>query len=333
MASGSEAKAGHAFVPIYEAIYKADGVVRIEDLDWPDYDPERPYTLPEFLGEIGLRMSDVKRESAQTDSGLQVYGNDFERAEPSKIESNIYWPNYSYLTKSKRPVRYVVNPKEKYCDLEPEKADPKDPDQYPGLQDAYTGVAVNEEFKQFIIYSPADMTNSIANIVERPNDKHNVEEATVLGYVAASYVHVDNHQMLEDIDLELIEQKHKLHAVLNNVFTEARHEKKRAVSLDEYRVSALSAIQDMARISYRLARLGTTSTRGAMNAVASNVHRSENPASWLGLYTSMAMNYNDAVRGKINQAIHGLGDEIHYLSEFMIQDIDREFTDKKTKNK
>lgn len=77
---------------VADSLYDDNGVVIVQKLNWPNFDPERPVTMGEYLAEIGERMADEPRETGVEDGALGVYRADFERANPKKPQTRAVFP-------------------------------------------------------------------------------------------------------------------------------------------------------------------------------------------------------------------------------------------------
>lgn len=301
--------------PLTEVIYAARGVVRLEDLDWPNFDPERVTTMAEYIGEIGTRMADTPRESSTSDSALHAYGRDFERAEPSNLESGLY---FTATDTRKRPKKAVVRVSEWYCDL--------DRRIYTGIMPFSTGITVSPELYEAFVQNAPFFSNKIANKTEKANDENPViEQVEDLAGESVLYALINKHLLLEAYDQELLARRSQLAAVRKSLDLPAQP--KRIRNLEPYRLAAVTSIQAMARVACRGLRYGTNETQSTLNAIASNIHRSPDAADHLRAYSRMTMRYNDAVRGRINQSIHGIMGEIGLHAVHAINNIDREYED------
>ena len=298
---------------IADKIYAADSLVRIEDLEWPTFDPERASTMPAYLGEIGVRMADRPRESTTTDSALGVYGADFLKAEPRRLIPGLY----EHFKKGRRGrVRKpFIRPMTWHTDLSVDKN--------PGLQPFSAAVAVDEELYNLIIHSPAGQSDRIANRTEKANGNGNVEGSEDLGGESAFYPLADRHLELEEIMNLLKADRTDLVAVRRSVLAP---QPKRIANLEIYRTGALADIQKMVRVACKGLGYGTNDTKNTLVAVASNIHRSELKAKWLADYALMGIYYNDAVSGKIDQTIHGILEEMPQWVPHLINNVDREYT-------
>lgn len=302
---------------IAEVLYANRGVVRLEDLEWPVFDPEQALTMPEYIGQLGVRMADQPRENTTTDSALHLYGRDFHQAEPRNLRHGLYFPRGKAW---RRPEKLVANVSMWYCDLSP--------GEYPGMVPFSTGVAVSENLYEEIVMNAPYYANKIANRTERKNlADPNIEAVEDLGGESVFYALAQKHEVLEARDQELLTERAALAAVNRSVI---QPEARRIVNLEPFRLLATMAIQDMVRVACRGLSYGTNQTQNTLNAVTSNIYRSPEGARWLGVYTSMAMDYNDAVRGKINQSIHGIFREMAHWREHLINNIDREYSDERS---
>lgn len=297
--------------PPAERLYMTGGVVRIEDLEWPVFDPEQPTTMAAYVGEIGIRMAGVPRESIAQDSALKLYRDDFRQAEPANLSQGLYFPEM------RKPKKSVVTIRGGYCDI--------DPDEAPGIVPVTTGVAVPEDIYEELVRSAPHFANQVDNRTQRAHSGERIVEAKAdLGGESAVYALAAKHQLLEEREQNLLQVNSILRGVHMSVHRQSVH---RILHLEEYRLAALSAIQEMARVACKVLGYGTTRTQTTLNAVASNIHRSSDRARWLRAYTTMAINYNEAVQGKVNQSIYACIEQIGEHREQLISSIDREYGD------
>ena len=301
---------------IPEILYAGHGVVRLEDLEGPDFDPERAITMAEYLGEIGLRIAARPRETSVRDKALGLYRQDFQKAQPHNLTPGLYFPSGDYRERPKELVVVITG-----GEVELNRRD------FPGIQSPSTGVAVSQEIYKEKLKNPSYYAIQIANNVElaHKNDL-NIEGAEDLGGEAAIYGLFHRHELLDARDAQLLEQRSILAAVYKSV---TEPEPKRIRNLEDFRLPAMVAIQDMVRIACKGLNFGTTQTRPTLNAVVSNIHRSDKPGEWLARYSHMAMMYNDAVREKVNESIHCIVTEIGQQAEHAIHNIDRVYVDRK----
>ncbi len=301
---------------IPDVLYAGHGVVRLEDLEGPKFDPERAITMAEYLGEIGLRIATTPRETSARDRALGLYRQDFQRAEPHSLTPGLYFPIGDYREHPKKLVVVITG-----GETELDRRD------YPGIQPPSTGVAVSQEIYKEKLKNPAYYAIQIANNVElaHKNDL-NVEGAEDLGGEAAIYGLFHRHELLDARDAQLLEQRSILAAVYKSV---TEPDPKRIQNLEAFRLPAMVAIQDMVRIACKGLNYGTTQIRPTLNAVVSNINRSDKPGEWLARYSHMAIRYNDAVREKVNESIHGIVTEIGQQAEHAIHNIDRVYVDRK----
>lgn len=300
--------------PALERLNAARGVVYVDDLEWPIFDLERATTLAEYAGEIGLTVADVPRDNSVTDRALQIFRNDFVQAEPPNLKKGLYYPPEG---RRSRPRKSVVTVSGGYCDLDRSK--------WPGVVPVGTGVGVSEEVYEEIVRHAAFFANQIDNRTQRAREAEPIVEAKAdLGGESAVYALAEKHGILEARDQQLLRQRSILRAVHKNV---TRRQSRRIRNLEPYRLEALIAIQEMVRIACRGLGYGTNRTQATLNAVASNTHRSPVAARWWAAYTDMAIRYNDAVRGKVNQSIHACIEEIGSHRENLINNIDRAYAD------
>jgi hypothetical protein len=302
-------------LPLTEVVYAARGVVRLEDLTWSNFDPERVTTMAEYIGEIGTRMADEPRESTTKDSALHVFGRDFDRAEPSNLRKGLYFPRTDTW---KDPKKAVVRVSEWYCDL--------DRHVFNGIVPFSTGIAVSPELYEAFVQNAPYFSNKVTNTTEKANDQDPViEQVEDLAGESALYALINKHLLLEDYDRDLLSERSVLTAVKRSLDLPAQP--RRIKNLETYRLAAVTSIQAMARIACKGLGFGTNQTQSTLNAIASNIHRSPDGVSHLRSYSRMAIGYNDAVRGRINQSIHGIGREIERHAVHAINNIDREYED------
>jgi len=289
---------------VADKLYVNNGVVRVEDLDWPNFDPERPVTMEEYLHDIGARMAEDPRESLVTDGPLHLYGRDFEKASVDELTRGLYFPP---RLRGERPRKMVIDVTGR-ATLDQRK--------YPGVKREPERVAVSERIDRRIVGSAAHFIDRIAATTEGANlDNSNVEDRVNLGAESVFYGLSERQLILEALDRELLNQRHRLVAVKRSV-NEGINDKKRIKNLEEFRLPATQAIQEMVRVSCRVKGYGTNDTQNTLNAVASNMHRSgKSLPGMVTMYTRLAIGYNDAVRGKINQSLNGITEELcHYVS-------------------
>lgn len=305
---------------IVDTLYATGGVIRTEDLDWPNFDPERVATMSQYLAEIGIRMDEKPRESSATDSALGLYRRDFEQAAPQNLLRGLYFP--SRLLLGQRPRKGVVRISGGHPGINRH--------QFPGAQAISTGVAVTEEVFEEIVQNAPCYSNKIANRTERanldePETDPVIEELEDLGGESALYAITQKHELLEARDQVLLAERSPLLAVNRSVIRP--NQGRRIQNLDSYRLAVSIAVRDMARIACKQLGYGQNQTQKTLNAIASNMTRSRNRADYVAAYTYMAGRHNDAVRDKVVQSIHGLMAEIGVQAQYAIHNIDREYTD------
>lgn len=297
--------------PPAERLRETGGIVRLEDLEWPAFDPEQATTMAAYAGEIGMRMAEAPRESAVQDSALKLYRDDFRQAEPANLSQGLYFPDM------RRPRKSVVTINGGYCDIDPYDA--------PGIVPVTTGVAVTEDIYEELVRSAPHFANQVDNRTQRAHSGERIVEAKAdLGGESAVYALVDKHEKLEKREENLIAINSILRGVYLSVHRQSVH---RIFHLEEYRLAAEAAIQEMARVACKVLGYGTTRTQTTLNAVASNIHRSPYRAQWLKTYATMAINYNEAIQGKVNQSIHACIEQIGEHREQLINNLDREYAD------
>jgi hypothetical protein len=303
---------------LIDTIYAADGVVRLEDLDWPNFDPERALTMSQYLGEIGARLADSPRENPNKDSALHVFRDDFTHAKPDNLRRGLWGSR-----RNQRPGKTVLRVRGPNPDL--------DMSIYTGVVPLTTGVAVSEDLYSDVIGSPEFYTSNIANRTERSNrEALSIEEGEDLGGESAVYAMSEAHQLLEWYDQTLVQQRSELVAVYRNLVTQ---EPRRIKNLESYRLGMNMAVQEMARIACKNLYYGTNSTQNTLLAIVSNVYRSPERDQHLLPLLVMAIGYNDAVRGKLNTGIQAVFGEIDKYKEALFNNIDREYEDKPKKRK
>lgn len=291
----------------------AGGIVHVADLEAPLFDQERILTLVTYVGEIGMTIAEVPRDSSVTDKPLELFRNDFLQAEPANLNKGLYFSP----SNSQWPRKSVVRVSGGHCDL--------DRRAYPGVLPAHIGVSVSEVVYEEIVKNAPYFANQIDNKTQKANGHEPVIEARAdLAGESVVYALSDKHQILEARDQALLKERTTLKAVQRSIAGESSH---RIRSLEPYRLDALIAIQEVARIACKSLGYGTNQTRSTLNAIASNTHRSPEAAKWWKEYTQMAMNYNDAVRGKVNQSIYACIDQIGAHRHQLISNIDREYED------
>jgi hypothetical protein len=301
--------------PLTDVVYIANHPRRLADLVSPEFDPEQVFTMAEYLGEIGTRMAIAPREDSTDDRALNVHGKDFARAALSNIADGLYWTD-----NRSRPKKLVVKVTEWYCDL--------DTSIYRGVVPFSTDVTVTEELYEAIVGNPAWFSHKIANRTEKANPGPVIEKNEDLGGESALYGLADKHPLLEVYDKELLEERHQLVAVSRSLNPDLAISPRRVKNLEAYRLAAITAIHTMVRLAGKVRGYGTNETQDTWNAVFSETHRSREAPRNFKAYTDMAIDYNDAVRGKINQSIHGIGNEIAIHAPFAINNIDRVYKDK-----
>jgi hypothetical protein len=300
--------------PLTDVVYMDGDAVQLETLVSPEFDPEQVLTMTDYLIQIGTRMTIAPREDSTEDSALNVHRKDFTRAAPAHVAEGLYWTG-----NRERPEKLVVKVREWYCDL--------DRSIYRGIVPFSTDVTVSEELFEAIVGSPPWFSNKIANRTEKANENPVVEKAEDLGGESALYALAAKHLLLEEYDVQLLDERRQLVAVRNNLNPSLPINPKRVKNLESYRLAAITAIQTMVRLSGKVRGYGTNEAQDTWNAVFSETHRSrEAPRNFI-TYAGMAINYNDAVRGKINQSIHGIGREVAVQAPFAIHNIDRVYTD------
>jgi hypothetical protein len=298
-------------------VYIANRPRRLADLISPEFDPEQVFTMTEYLGEIGTRMAIAPREDSTDDRALNVHGKDFARAALSHIAEGLYWTG-----NRPRPEKLVVKVREWYSDL--------DTSVYRGTVPFSTDVTVTEELYEAIVGNPAWFSNKIANRTEKANQGPVIEKNEDLGGESALYGLAEKHALLEDYDEVLLKERRQLVAVSRSLNPALAISPKRVKNLEAYRLAAITAIHTMVRLAGKVRGYGTNEMQDTWNAVFSETHRSPEAPRNFKAYTDMAINYNDAVRGKINQSIHGVGKEIAVQAPFAINNIDRVYKDKDT---
>lgn len=302
--------------PIADLLYDAEGVVRLEDLDWPTFDSERVTTMPEYLGEIGLRMDERPRESSVKDSALGLYRNDFEQATVQNLESKLYFPNQHL--RGQRPRKGVIRISGGHPGLDVRR--------YTGVTPLTTGVAVTEEIFEEVVQNAPYYSNRIANRTERANrGELVVEDAEDLGGESALYALLEKHEILETRTHALIAVRSKLSGVNRHI----KHpdQGRRIQNLELYRMVSMTAIQSTVRVACKQLGYGKNRTQNTLNAAASNMTRSPKRAEWLADYVLMAGRHNNAALDKVIQSIHGIMDELKIQAPHAINNIDREYTD------
>jgi hypothetical protein len=275
-------------------------------------------TFAQYATEIGMRMADRPRESAHTDTALAVYGKDFVQAQPKAIKSLLYYPKWS--GKTRKGIVYVG---EKYHGL--------DPEQYPGIVPYSNGVAVTEDYYDAVSFSPVHLFNRVANRTSRSRietaleagEIPNEEEIEPISIESGLYPIFDRIELLEGADQQMLTYR--------DVLTRLRYHlqnpsDKRVQSLEVFRRRAELFIHAMVEAACRQERgTGTNFMANTQNAVTSNLYRAKNPTKeWLG-YLGLAIDYNDAVRGKINASIHACGEVVAKNTWALIRNVDREY--------
>jgi hypothetical protein len=296
------------------AVADAGGMIRIEDLDSQEFDPKKQLSMSQYIGEIGLRLSDEPRETSSTDTLFGLYGRDFDRAEPSNLKRGLYHPaNQLERTLPKKAVIKVTS--EWYSVLN-RKA-------FPGQVPFSTGVAANEDLYEDIVVNAPYMSNRIFNRTQRKNqDNPNKEEVEDLAGESVFYAMSEKNQVLEDWDQALLSARSNLTAVRKNILeTNAPRPVKK---LEPFRISVEESIHDMVHAACRGLGYGTNETRTTHLAVASNIYR-YSAVGWLKPYVQMAIDYNDALRGKIDQSQQAVFKELRKHSGYVIRNLDREY--------
>ena len=315
--------------PQAKTLSEAGGVVELLSLQGPEFNPKQEMTMAQYMAEIGVRMAERPRESSITDSALGLFGKDFDRAEPGNLKQGLYVPRARRHAEA--PLKGVATVWSTYTDIDREA--------YPGVVDLSTGVALPADYYELITKNSAYMANSIyvktlaarqalaeevANSDDQDEGPENLEVMEHVAGESVIYAMTNKIELLEGLDEALLEQREVLARVGANVVT---NQPKRVSSLEPYRLETEEFIQEMIAVACRRLGYGTNQTNSTRNAAASNMHRSPEAAQWLSTYTNMAIDYNDAIRGKIDQGLISTMDEIGKHAVHAIANIDRIYED------
>ena len=305
-----------------EIVLENQGKLTPEHFGWQNYEPENSITMPQFIYKVAGLVADPARESLTTDTALGVFRNDFERANRKNLATGLYNPPAELLKGPKKQVKRVTS---SYTHM--------DVADFPGLLPANVGVTVSEELYDAIIKNPAYVSQHTMNRVEKANigqSAENMEAYEDLGGEAVYYVEEPMLHRLLEHENNILEERHILLAV-NRAIKDGKP--RREKNLAEYLFEAEDIVQETIRIACKGLGYGTNHTQKTQLAAFSERWRSPRKmGAWLD-YTFMAGRYSDAVLGQITRSQHAIMKELSKHAIHLINNIDREYTDKKPQKK
>jgi hypothetical protein len=282
--------------PIAVLLDKAKGVARLEDLDWPHFPEERTTTLSAYAAQIGVRMADLPRASWITDEALEVFGQDFDRAHPANLSRGLYFVAGQDRRRRSKKLTVVVDAEP--CDL--------DRQLFPGIVPRTTAVIFDPRDYDKIARSTPDFVKSVDAKTRNANrDNRNIEEVDLITGRSVVHALTLKKRTLSRLFTDYLERRATL-LDTQRVVAARSMGSRRIDELEPMRRDSLEIIHDVAALACSGLGYGTTTTNGTLRALASNLHRVQDPSpAWLAT-TEWAARFYDAALGKINQSQRGI---------------------------
>jgi hypothetical protein len=287
-----------------------EGLILLEDLPGDRFDPERPMTYIDFMGEIGVALAEEPPRTTVWDGALEVHGEDFAKATISRLDTTLY---FDARSSQRRLEVATIGRRTPRLEL-------------PGIVDRNLGVAMSGDEFRSIARSPYDLAKHVHAQTMEANQKRPPEERlddeTLANTAGRSVAHALRAKKEELIKLEIKLQIERAALLAVNSLAGAGENgpKLPLTEMDWYRRVSAIAIHNAVRVSSDQYGYGTTVRRGINRALVSHFHRGtpQARASKLHEYTQWAGYYTNAKRGKIDQSLQlcgqVFGEYRHFLS-------------------
>lgn len=291
-----------------------EGIIRIEDLPNFAFDPERPITCLEFMGEIGVALAEQPRQSDTWDQALDVHGSDFKKASIENLTKRLY---FNSVMARHRPDVVTVGGYRSSLEA-------------PGVRGEYEGVAVTGDEFKLIARSPEDLAKHVYANTEEANERRDPEEKlddetlrNTAGRSIANSMRTRKEMLLRyDERLKTIRGALLMFNRLVAVGPDA--EKRPMGEMDLYRLGAAVAIHGTVKVACRQLFFdsddyGTTARQAIDRTIVSDTHRGEPEVIVAAIKdrTKWAGYYIDAKRGKIYQSLSRCKEEFDRTKHFL----------------